>query len=161
MAAVTEMTMEEKRRLQAVTRARVVQPVLRALDLDPSARVLDLGCGRGSWTLELALRGHRVVAVDQRSEALEWVCLEAARLSLPVECIEADFRTHVFESRFDLVVQIFTGVTSTGHLARFVSKNGLVLWQQDWEARHTDLEGFEVCKTFAARPGLRVLRRCR
>jgi SAM-dependent methyltransferase len=160
MRAARDMQSAERRRLQGVARARVVAPVLRAIELDPRAVALDLGCGRGSWTLELALRGHRVVAVDRRAEALEWVRQEAKRSSLPVERVAADFATQRFGRRFDLVIQIFTGVTAAEHLARLVSKNGIVLWRETHDAYDTAFADFEVVRSFRGSRGLRLLRRC-
>lgn len=100
-----------------------------------------------------------MIAVDRRAEALQWVRREAELLSIPVECIETDFTTHRFRRRFDLVVHIFTGVTTTDHLARLVSNEGFVLWRETWNARDTEFDAFEVCATFREQPGLRVLRR--
>jgi SAM-dependent methyltransferase len=52
--------------------------------------VLDVGAGSGRVTLELARRGHRVVALDRDAELL--AALEHRAVGLPVRVVRADAR---------------------------------------------------------------------
>ncbi len=57
---------------------------------DGAARVLDVGAGTGRVTLDLAVRGHRVTALDRDPELLSALAERAA--GLPIETVLADAR---------------------------------------------------------------------
>jgi SAM-dependent methyltransferase len=61
--------------MQAALRRREQAAVLGAMDglAQRSDRVLEVGCGTGAYTLELAHRCGRVVAVDASAEMLEYL----------------------------------------------------------------------------------------
>jgi SAM-dependent methyltransferase len=64
--------------------------------------VLDVGAGTGRVTLDLAARGHEVVALDVDGELL--AALEARAGGLPVTTIRADARDFALDRRFPLIV---------------------------------------------------------
>lgn len=72
-------------------------------------RVLDLACGTGRHSIELARRGHSVVAVDLQEKLLEVGRAEARRRGLAVEFLQSDVRNVPFESEFDVVLNLWEG----------------------------------------------------
>lgn len=85
--------------------------------------VLDVGAGTGRVTLDLARRGHDVVAVDLDDDLLE--ALRDRGAGLPVETVCADARELALGRRFPLVlvpmqtVQLLGGA---GERARFLRR---------------------------------------
>jgi SAM-dependent methyltransferase len=67
-------------------------PLWRELAAEAGGPVLDLGAGTGRVALDLAERGHEVVAVDLDAELLDELGLRAERRSLRVERVRADAR---------------------------------------------------------------------
>jgi SAM-dependent methyltransferase len=77
-------------------------PLWRELAAREGSPVLDLGAGTGRVTLDLARRGHEVVALD-----LEPAFLDALRergRGLPVETVQGDARAFDLRRRFPLIV---------------------------------------------------------
>lgn len=76
--------------------------------------VLDVGAGTGRVTLDLARRGHAVVALDRDPALL--AALRDRAAGLPVEAVEADGRSFSLGRRFPLIlvpmqtVQLFGGL---------------------------------------------------
>jgi glycine/sarcosine N-methyltransferase len=70
-----------------------------------AASVLDCSCGIGTQAIGLARIGYRVVGSDISVRELERARREAARLSIPVTLVAADFRdlSHV-DGSFDVVI---------------------------------------------------------
>ncbi|TCV90237.1 methyltransferase domain-containing protein [Sulfurirhabdus autotrophica] len=68
--------------------------------------VLDLGCGLGNLSVEMALRGHSVVAVDASQSAIEHIAKIATEKHLPIETIKADLATFHIPQKFDSIVAI-------------------------------------------------------
>jgi SAM-dependent methyltransferase len=64
--------------------------------------VLDVGAGTGRVTLDLARRGHAVVALDLEPELL--AALRDRAAGLPVETVEGDARDYALGRRFALIL---------------------------------------------------------
>jgi SAM-dependent methyltransferase len=77
-------------------------PLWRELAAAAGGPVLDVGAGAGRVSLDLARRGHEVVALD-RDEALLAALRERAG-RVPVETVAADARTFALGRRFPLVL---------------------------------------------------------
>jgi SAM-dependent methyltransferase len=56
----------------------------------PFGRALDLGCGRGSWSVELARRGWTVTGVDLVSRAVRAARARAREAGFDVDFVRAD-----------------------------------------------------------------------
>jgi predicted nicotinamide N-methyase len=65
-------------------------------------RVVELGCGLGVPSLVAAARGAEVTAVDWADDAIELLGDNAARNSLALEAVRADWRS--FDGAFDLAL---------------------------------------------------------
>lgn len=63
-------------------------PLWRELADDHAGQVLDIGAGTGRVALDLAQRGHRVIALDRDAELLAVLAQRAA--GLPVDTVHAD-----------------------------------------------------------------------
>lgn len=77
-------------------------PLWRRLAQNRGSPVLELGAGTGRVTLDLARRGHRVVALERDPGLLEE--LERRARGLAVETVLADARSFLLPLRFPLVV---------------------------------------------------------
>jgi SAM-dependent methyltransferase len=75
-------------------------PFWRALAARRGSPILELGAGTGRVTLDLARRGHRLVAVDHAPRLLEELQRRAG--DLDVETVTADARAFSLEIRFSL-----------------------------------------------------------
>jgi SAM-dependent methyltransferase len=67
-------------------------PLWRELAESAGGPVLDLGAGTGRVALDLAARGHEVLAVDMDRELLDELRRRAARRGLQLEAVVADAR---------------------------------------------------------------------
>ena len=67
-------------------------PLWRELAAERGGPVLDVGAGTGRVALDLAARGHEVVAVDLEAELVEACAERALARSLPVTAVVADAR---------------------------------------------------------------------
>jgi SAM-dependent methyltransferase len=76
--------------------------VWRSLAAEHAGSVLDVGAGTGRITLELARRGHRVVALDRDAELLAELARRAE--GLEVETVAADAREFELATRFALII---------------------------------------------------------
>ena len=96
-------------------------PLWRALAARRGSPILELGAGTGRITLDLARRGHRLVAVDQDPRLLEELRRRAGNLE--VETMAADARAFSLQERFSLclvpmqMVQLLGG--AAGRAAMF------------------------------------------
>lgn len=79
-------------------------PLWRELADERGGPVLDVGCGTGRVALDLARRGHEVVAVDAASELVRVLSKRAEERSLPVRPIAADARSLVLDTRHPLAI---------------------------------------------------------
>ena len=77
-------------------------PLWRELAADAPGPVLDVGAGTGRVTLDLARRGHSVVALDVDAELLH--TLRERADGLAVETVAADARAFALGRRFPLVI---------------------------------------------------------
>jgi SAM-dependent methyltransferase len=77
-------------------------PLWRELARERAGPILDVGAGTGRVTLDLARRGHAVVALDVDSALLDALRERAA--GLPVETVRADARDFDLGRRFALIV---------------------------------------------------------
>lgn len=79
------------------------------IGLAPNSRILDLPCGVGRHSIELARRGHRVVAVDRTRAYLEEARASAAAAGVEIEFVLEDMRTFRRGSGgFDVVLNLWT-----------------------------------------------------
>lgn len=75
-------------------------PLWQALAARQGSPILELGAGTGRVTLDLACRGHRVVALDTDSRLLDE--LRRRALDLDVDTAVADARAFALQARFAL-----------------------------------------------------------
>lgn len=89
-------------------RLTLATAIVDGLSLPTGAAVLDVGCGAGQFTVALARRQLRVVAVDHHWEMLDKACRRIA-MTAPAGVViaQADAaRLPVADGRFDLVVAL-------------------------------------------------------
>jgi SAM-dependent methyltransferase len=77
-------------------------PLWRELTAREGAPVLDVGAGTGRVALDLARRGHEVVALDRSAELLE--ALRERGAGLAITTVAADARDFAIDRRFPIVV---------------------------------------------------------
>jgi len=82
--------------------AELLPRVLERFGARPK-RVLDLACGEGTFAVELARRGCRVIGVDLSPEMLELARKRAKEAGVEVCFIHQDMRELRLDERFDLV----------------------------------------------------------
>ncbi|HKE78026.1 MAG TPA: class I SAM-dependent methyltransferase [Solirubrobacteraceae bacterium] len=98
-------------------------PLWRELASTEGSPVLDVGAGTGRVTLDLARRGHEVVALDRSAALLD--ALRARAVGLEVTTVAADARDFAVDRRFPLIVvpmqtlQLFGGADGR---ARFLGR---------------------------------------
>jgi len=101
--------------------------VWRELAERANGPVLDLGAGTGRVTLDLALRGHDVTALDSDSELLDELARRAEADAVEVACIRADARSLPETTPFALAIapmqllQIMGGPAGRGRLLQSVA----------------------------------------
>lgn len=76
----------------------------RALAREAGGAILDVGAGTGRVSLDLAARGHEVVALDAEAELLAALRDRAAEQELHVETVAADARAFDLRRTFALIV---------------------------------------------------------
>ncbi|MEA2275664.1 MAG: hypothetical protein QOC78_624 [Solirubrobacteraceae bacterium] len=79
-------------------------PVWRSLAQREGGPVLDVGAGTGRVALDLAGRGHEVVALDRERALLEALAARAARAAVTIVTACADARDFDLHRRFALVI---------------------------------------------------------
>jgi SAM-dependent methyltransferase len=79
-------------------------PLWRELAEQRGGPVLELGAGSGRVSLDLAARGHDVVALDVDPRLVDACAVRARERDLRVEAVCADARTFALDRRFALVV---------------------------------------------------------
>jgi 2-polyprenyl-3-methyl-5-hydroxy-6-metoxy-1,4-benzoquinol methylase len=79
--------------------------------LPPSpASILDAACGGGRIALELASLGHHVTAVDLNPEVILSAEASAVSRGVQVVFVNSDLLAYPCESRFDVVLNIYTSI---------------------------------------------------
>jgi SAM-dependent methyltransferase len=78
--------------------------LLRAIDLKPGQRILEFGPGWGKTTIELALMGNPVTAVDINPRFLDIIKTRCQRLGIEVTVECADMLKYSSATRFDRVI---------------------------------------------------------
>lgn len=76
--------------------------------ISPAARVLDLCCGVGRHSIQLALRGFEVTAVDRTSRYLDRAAESAREAGVEVEFVLDDMRDFRRNEFFDSILNLFT-----------------------------------------------------
>ncbi|KAF2959095.1 class I SAM-dependent methyltransferase [Thermotoga sp. 38H-to] len=66
-------------------------------------KVLDVACGEGTFAVEIAKQGFKVVGVDLSSEMLKFARERAKEESVPVIFLKRDMRELDFHEEFDIV----------------------------------------------------------
>lgn len=96
----------------------------RRLAAEAGGPVLDLGAGTGRVSLELALAGHRVTAVDRAGALLDELRRRARDAGVEVETVTADVRELALGARFALAIapmQLVQMLPGTGGRARLLA----------------------------------------
>lgn len=70
--------------------------------------ILDLGCGPGLYTEKLAEKGHHVTGVDFSMNSIRYAKESASSKNLNISYIQQNYLDLQEESRYDLVLMIFT-----------------------------------------------------
>lgn len=102
-------------------------PLWRTLVAARGSPILELGAGTGRVALDLARRGHRVVALDRDPELLSE--LERRAEGLPVEVVVADARDFELQRRFALclvpmqAIQLLGGAAGRAAMLRCVARH--------------------------------------
>lgn len=84
-------------------------PALLAEALDSrneAGTALDVGCGAGTYSMYMARRGYRVMAVDFMPEAIELLRRESADSGLKVTATQADILVWAPHSTYDVVLDV-------------------------------------------------------
>jgi len=79
-------------------------PLWRELAEERGSPVLDIGAGTGRVALDLAARGHQVVALDADPELVETCAARARERDLPVRAHAADARSFDLGASFPLAI---------------------------------------------------------
>lgn len=79
-------------------------PLWRELAEERGSPVLDIGAGTGRVALDLAARGHRVVALDADPELVDACSARARERALPVRAHAADARSFGLDTLFPLAI---------------------------------------------------------
>jgi SAM-dependent methyltransferase len=88
--------------------AAEVEFLIEALGLEPGQSVLDIPCGHGRHSIELALRGIRVVGVDLNDVPLEAARLAGRERGVNLDLRRIDMREIGFRGEFAAVLNLWT-----------------------------------------------------
>jgi len=135
-------------------------PVWRELARSEAGPVLDLGAGTGRVTLDLARRGHRVVALDR--EPVFLAALRERAGDLPVETVVGDASSFSLPGLgFGLIVAPMQTIQLLGHAGRagflrcvheHLLPGGLAAF-----AMASELEAFEAADVVLPLPDMAVI----
>jgi ubiquinone/menaquinone biosynthesis C-methylase UbiE len=82
--------------------------LIEALGVKPGQQVLDVGCGYGRHAMEMAARGHAVVALDLSLPLLLRGADEAQRRGLSINFVHGDMREMSYDAQFDGAYCVFS-----------------------------------------------------
>jgi SAM-dependent methyltransferase len=108
----------------------------------PRGRALDVACGAGRNAICLAAAGFAVDAVDISAAGLERAALNAQKLKLDINWIEADLGVHPIGStlpagNYDLIVMVrYVNATLIDALAKKLNAGGYLLCEQHLRTAH-------------------------
>ncbi len=108
--------------------------LMRTLDLKPGQRVLEFGPGHGQTTLQLAMLGQQVTAVDINRQYLDVIGKRAEGLQRRVELVYSDMLDYRAEDPFDRVIfyecfhHCADHVRMLENLKGFVKPDGMVVF---------------------------------
>lgn len=86
----------------------LVESILSIIKIKKEAKVLDLACGAGRHSIEFAKKGFEITAVDLSKNLLDTAKKNAEALNLKIDFIRADLRQFNIDTKFDLVLNLFT-----------------------------------------------------
>ncbi|PIW69842.1 MAG: hypothetical protein COW08_05005 [Ignavibacteriales bacterium CG12_big_fil_rev_8_21_14_0_65_30_8] len=86
----------------------LVKSILSIINIKKEAKVLDLACGAGRHSIEFAKKGFAITAVDLSKNLLDTARKNAEALNVNIDLIRADLRQFKIETKFDLVLNLFT-----------------------------------------------------
>ncbi|MBD3257348.1 methyltransferase domain-containing protein [candidate division GN15 bacterium] len=84
-----------------------VEWIIERFELSADKNVADFGCGPGLYTSRLARSGASITGIDFSTRSIDYARTEAARLSLAIDYIHADYLSFETDSRYDLIMMIF------------------------------------------------------
>lgn len=72
-------------------------------------RILSLGCGTGTYEIELAKRGYSILAIDLSQDMLDIAAqkIQVAGVENSVQLMQGDMRTAKIEGHFDAAIMMF------------------------------------------------------
>lgn len=75
-----------------------------------SMEILDLGCGPGIYLEKLSKRGHSCTGIDFSKNSISYARKQAKEKDLDINYLNQDYLKLDFESRFDLILLIYTDI---------------------------------------------------
>jgi len=95
--------------------ATFLEAVFKEHSGQPAKSFLDIGCGPANHAIELAKRGHRVLALDSNEYMLEYAARKAAEAEVGVEFLERDMEEYTLPNGEQVDVA-FIALNGMGHL---------------------------------------------
>ncbi len=81
----------------------------KILGLEQSHQILDVPCGFGRHSAELTRRGYTVTGLELNQEQIDAAGRLMKEQGISFEVVQGDMRNIPFESKFDRVINFFTG----------------------------------------------------
>lgn len=82
--------------------------IINNIQLEVGDKILDLGCGQGRHSIEFALKGFDVSAVDFSEFLIKQARAEAQKNEVKIKFKRMDMRQIRFKNRFNLVICLFS-----------------------------------------------------
>ncbi|MCW8849149.1 MAG: class I SAM-dependent methyltransferase [Melioribacteraceae bacterium] len=86
----------------------LIKLILSEVKITENANILDAACGAGRHSIKLAELGYNVTGFDLSGTLLQIAIKVADERNLNINFVRADLRTYYTETKFDLVVNLFT-----------------------------------------------------